>query len=148
MLKNLLVIQDTWVWSLGWEDSLEESMATSSSILAWRIPMDRGAWWATALRLHRAGHDWTTEHSTAQHSTGPHLCLWRCPLLEFCWPLLVLLQSMWWGVNSTSSFTGDWLYPPRGTLLGDNWSDGLSGSLNANMHFLGRDMSQVPKIFL
>ena len=32
---------------LGWEDPLEEGMATHSSILAWRIPMDRGAWWAT-----------------------------------------------------------------------------------------------------
>ena len=30
----------------GWEDSLEEGMATHSSILAWRIPMGRGAWWA------------------------------------------------------------------------------------------------------
>ena len=32
--------------SLGQEDSLEEGMATHSSILAWRIPKDRGAWWA------------------------------------------------------------------------------------------------------
>ena len=31
--------------SLGWEDPLEKGMATPSSILAWRIPMDRGAWW-------------------------------------------------------------------------------------------------------
>ena len=31
-----------WAWSLGWEDPLEEGMATLSSILAWRIPMDRG----------------------------------------------------------------------------------------------------------
>ena len=35
------------VEDLGWEDPLEEGMATHSSILAWRIPMDRGAWWAT-----------------------------------------------------------------------------------------------------
>ena len=35
--------QETWVLSLGWEDPLEESMATYSSILAWRIPKDRGA---------------------------------------------------------------------------------------------------------
>ena len=33
----------TWVQSLGWEDPLKESMATHSSILAWKIPMDRGA---------------------------------------------------------------------------------------------------------
>ena len=38
--------QVTWVRSLGWEDPLEEGMATRSSILAWRIPVDRGAWWA------------------------------------------------------------------------------------------------------
>ena len=35
------------VQSLGWEDPLEEGMATHCSILAWRTPMDRGAWWAT-----------------------------------------------------------------------------------------------------
>ena len=36
--------QETWVQSLGREDPLEEGMATHSSILAWRIPMDKGAW--------------------------------------------------------------------------------------------------------
>ena len=39
--------QETWVQSLGWEDPLEEGMTTHSSILAWRIAMDREAWWAT-----------------------------------------------------------------------------------------------------
>ena len=38
-------MQETWVRSLGQEDPLEKEMATHSSILAWRIPMDRGAWW-------------------------------------------------------------------------------------------------------
>ena len=46
MVKNLPVMQETWVRSLGWED-LEEGTATHSSILAWRIPMERGAWQAT-----------------------------------------------------------------------------------------------------
>ena len=46
-VKNLLAMQVTWVQSLGWEDPLEEGMATHPSIFAWRIPMDRGAWWAT-----------------------------------------------------------------------------------------------------
>ena len=46
MVKNLPAMQETWVRSLGWEDPLEEDMATYSSILACRIPMDRGAWWA------------------------------------------------------------------------------------------------------
>ena len=39
--------QDTWVRSLNREDPLEDRMATHSSILAWKIPMDRGVWWAT-----------------------------------------------------------------------------------------------------
>ena len=38
MVKNLPAMQETWVRSLGWEDPLEEGMATHSSILAWRIP--------------------------------------------------------------------------------------------------------------
>ena len=47
MVKNLPAMQETWVRSLAWEDPLEEGMTTPSSILAWRIPRDRGAWWAT-----------------------------------------------------------------------------------------------------
>ena len=47
LVKNPSVMQETWVQSLGWEDLLEECMATHSSVLAWRIPMDRGAWQAT-----------------------------------------------------------------------------------------------------
>ena len=43
-VKNQPAMWETWVRSLGWEDPLEEGMATHSSILAWRIPMDRGAW--------------------------------------------------------------------------------------------------------
>ena len=44
-------MQETWVRSLGWEDPLEEGMATHPNILAWRIPMDRGAWQATAYSV-------------------------------------------------------------------------------------------------
>ena len=47
-IKNPPVMREAWVQSLGWEDPLKEGMATHSSILAWRIPTDRGAWWTTA----------------------------------------------------------------------------------------------------
>ena len=47
MVKNLPAMQQTWVQSLVWEDSLEEGVTTHSSILAWRMPMRRGAWRAT-----------------------------------------------------------------------------------------------------
>ena len=54
-VKNLPALRETWVWSLGWEDPLEEGTATHFSILAWRIPMDREAWWATVHSLQRVG---------------------------------------------------------------------------------------------
>ena len=47
LVNNPPVMQGTLVQFLGWEDPLEEDMATHFSILAWRIPKDRGAWWAT-----------------------------------------------------------------------------------------------------
>ena len=49
-------MQETWVKSLGWEDPLEEGLATHSSILAWRTPMDKGAWQAT---VHGVAKSWT-----------------------------------------------------------------------------------------
>ena len=51
MVKNLPAMRETWFHSLGWEDPLKEDMATQSSILAWRIPMDRGAWQAKVNRV-------------------------------------------------------------------------------------------------
>ena len=56
MVKNLPVVWKTWVQSLGWEGPLEESIATHSSILSWRVPMDRGAWQAT---VHGFAKSWT-----------------------------------------------------------------------------------------
>ena len=50
-IKNLPAMQETGVQFLGWEDLLEEGMATHSSILSWRIPMDKEAWQATVHRV-------------------------------------------------------------------------------------------------
>ena len=55
---------ETWVQSLGWEDPLEEGMVTQSNILAWRIPMDRGAWQAT---VHGVAESDTTERLSTEH---------------------------------------------------------------------------------
>ena len=56
MVKNLPAMWETQVQFLGWEDPLEKGMATQSSMLAWRIPMDRGAWLATVQRVAKS---WT-----------------------------------------------------------------------------------------
>ena len=55
-IKNLPAMQEIWVQFLGQEDPLEKEMVTLSSILAWRIPMDKGAWQAT---LHGVTKSWT-----------------------------------------------------------------------------------------
>ena len=55
-VKDLPAMWETRVQSLGWADPLEEGMATHSSILSWRIPRDRGAWWNTA---HGVTKSWT-----------------------------------------------------------------------------------------
>ena len=49
------------VWSLGREDSLEKEMVTHSSILAWRIPMDREASWPRVYGGSRVRHDLVTK---------------------------------------------------------------------------------------
>ena len=56
MVKNLPAMQEIQVQLLGWEQPLEKGMATHSSILAWRIPMDRGACWATVREVTKS---WT-----------------------------------------------------------------------------------------
>ena len=56
MVKNLPARRETWVRPLVWEDPLEEGMATCSSIVAWRIPMDKRTWRAT---VHGVSKSWT-----------------------------------------------------------------------------------------
>ena len=56
LLKNPPAIWKTWVRSLSWEDPLEEGMTTHLSILAWRIPMDRVAWWDMTEQLSVSGN--------------------------------------------------------------------------------------------
>ena len=55
LVRNLPVIQETWVQSLGWEDNLEKGKATHSRILAWRIP-----WIIESMGLQRVRHDRAT----------------------------------------------------------------------------------------
>ena len=69
MMKNLPAVQETWVQSLGWEDPLEAGMATHSSILAWRISMDRGVWRAT---VHAVTESDTTETTHRMHNVNTH----------------------------------------------------------------------------
>ena len=64
-VKNLPAVQETWVQSLGWEDPLEKGMIIHSSILAWRIPMNRGAWQAIVHEVTKS-QTWLSDW---QHNT-------------------------------------------------------------------------------
>ena len=55
--KNLPAMQETWVQFLGRKDPLEKEMATHSSILAWKIPVDRRDWWAAVYGVIRVEHN-------------------------------------------------------------------------------------------
>ena len=76
VVKNPPGMQETSVQSLDWKDPLEAGMTTQSSILAWRIPMDRGAWRAT---VHGVTKSETQLSNQAQHTTQPmyvYLCIY------------------------------------------------------------------------
>ena len=69
-VKNLPAVQETQVQSLGWEDPLGKEMATRSNILAWKNPMDRGAWGLQSMGSQRVGLDGET-------NTGEHYKLYK-----------------------------------------------------------------------
>ena len=57
LVKNLPAMWETWVQSLGWEDPLEEGMATHSSILVWRIPWTEEPGGPQSMGSQRVRHD-------------------------------------------------------------------------------------------
>ena len=60
MVKHLPAMWETWVWSLGWEDPLEEEMVTYLSTLAWKIPWMEEPGRLQFMGSQRDGHNWAT----------------------------------------------------------------------------------------
>ena len=75
-LKCLPGMWETWVQSLGWEDSLEKAMAPHSSILAWKIPWREEPGRPQSMGSQRVEHDWILSLSPSQTSR-PHLSFWE-----------------------------------------------------------------------
>ena len=57
LVKNPPAMRETWIRSLGWEDPLQEDVATHSSILAWRIPWTEEPSGLQSMKSQRVGHD-------------------------------------------------------------------------------------------
>ena len=102
VIKNLPTIQETqetWVQFLGWENPLEEEMATHSSILAWKILWARGTWWATVHGVAKS-QDTSDKHfhfpiQKLQKFTGRLAChiVVRIGNYRPCYKYLI--QSIW-----------------------------------------------------
>ena len=60
MLKKMPIVQETWIWALGWEDPLEKGMATHFSILLWRIPWIEEPDGLYSMWSQRVRHYWAT----------------------------------------------------------------------------------------
>ena len=107
MVKNLPAKQEIWVRSLGLEDSPEECMATYSSILAWRILMDRGAWFNICLHVN---NEWLKfkinelkDILMQIHSIFIYKCSITCVLFtQSCW----LFASPWTVAHQAPLSTG------------------------------------------
>ena len=72
MVKNLLAVQETGAWFLGWKNPLEKVMATDSSILPWRTPQTE----ARSLGLQSVGHNWVTNIFPFTLGTKVFPCSW------------------------------------------------------------------------
>ena len=68
-------MQETWVWSLGQGDPLEEEMATHSSILAWRIPWAEELGGLQSMGSQRVRHDWATKQQSSVSSVQSLSCV-------------------------------------------------------------------------
>ena len=144
MVKSPPAIQETLVCSLGWDDPLEEGMATHSSILAWRIPVGRGAW-PTADHRVAESRTWLSGEAHTQASISPVTRLSLKRLMV--WGLVFLGQNSWlgwlmWGLDPFPLRDNLWNcdYPPFCGLL--SWGCGywlycifISPFLLAVVHF-------------
>ena len=100
MVKNLPVMQETWVQSLGQEDPLEKGMATLSSILAWRIPWTEETGGLPSMGLHRVGQDRRDLAAALNPSCSwPWLCGTAVPADGCHHKLQTLVHQIFWVQN-------------------------------------------------
>ena len=123
MVKNPPEMGETWVQSLGRKDHLEEDMATHSSILAWRIPMDRGAGGLQSMGSQRIRRKWATKHSTRKYAFGSFSSLSFSVLVSG----MVLKRTVWFESGLTV-LSCRWIHDlnstPSAEPSHDHWQTG------------------------
>ena len=89
-------IPETRVWSLGWEDPLEEGMAIHSSILAWRIPWTEEPGGLQSMGLQKVGHDWSNlAHTRMNMYRINQILSWCCTCMLSCFSHVWLFATPW-----------------------------------------------------
>ena len=105
--KEFTCNQETWVRPLAGEDSLEEGMATHSSILAWRILWTEEPGKLQFMGLQKVGHDWATKHTLLVSVSSVTLQV-SCPCLYMSWSLVSC-----WGRLLVLEILAEWLTDSR-----------------------------------
>ena len=93
MVEHLPTMRETWVQSLGWEDSLQKEIAIHSSTLAWKIPWMEEPGRLQCMGSQRVGHDWTTSLSHPYMTTGKTIALTRQTFVSKVMSLLYNMLS-------------------------------------------------------
>ena len=91
MVKNLLAMLETWVWTMGGEDPLEKEMATHSSILAWRIPWTEEPAGLQSMGSQRVGHNWASILKSRDITLPPKVHLVKA----LVFPVLMYVCESW-----------------------------------------------------
>ena len=121
-------VADAGVWSLGWEDPLEEGMSTHSSILAWEIPWTKEPRGLESMGSQRVGHNWTTEHAHTLFLVS-HLVLTLAFGYSWCFhsfvglvPSLAVTLCLFWTMTFSSCTINT---TPTSALLIEKFFPGL-----------------------
>ena len=112
VVRNLHEVQEMRVWSLGWEDPLEEGMATHSSILAQRIPLTEEPGGLQCIGSQRVGHDWSNLAHTHALNCRDRDFLYTLPM-TYAQPPLLSTAPTRWVICSTGWTYADALSSPK-----------------------------------
>ena len=109
-------MQETWVWSLGWEDPLEKGMVTHSSILAWRIPWTEKPDGLQAMGSQRVRHNWATNTFTF-HTFHTHFRIICSSSVKNCWYFdRTCIESIDW-LRKYGHFNNSLILPIQGHCI-------------------------------
>ena len=149
MIKSPHAMWETWVWFLGWEDPLEEEMATHSNILVWRIPRTEEFGVLQSIGSRRVRHDSATKHSTFLNTCKRDQIIPMIPFNVFFFfsPTTHLSQRIEvkiskWSYQALDRNFGNWLKFLVNPPLTANWHQSALAPTNDALLIKGKNVWQ------